>query len=186
MGANKSIEVICENPQCGKSFTKSVSHYNENIKKKIAHTCSHRCAAALSAGKRRKNTQEEIDLLIERNKLRIRPKDVIGVRYLLRMCSNRGKGCDLDDSYLLRLWEEQNVCPYSGVKLSMPRPSYPGKRTSNNPLSTASIDRIDSSKGYVQGNVQYVAMFINWMKGPMSHEQTIEACKAIAKAWSSL
>jgi hypothetical protein len=36
-----------------------------------------------------------------------------------------------------------------------------------NPIYTASLDRIDSSKGYIKGNIRWVSRAINWMKNNM-------------------
>lgn len=45
---------------------------------------------------------------------------------------------------------------------------------------TASLDRIDSSKGYIEGNVQWVHKDINMMKRVYSQEYFIEMCKLVA------
>jgi hypothetical protein len=46
---------------------------------------------------------------------------------------------------------------------------------------TASLDRIDSSKGYIVGNVQWVHKDINNMKQAFPQDYFIEICKLIAK-----
>ena len=46
---------------------------------------------------------------------------------------------------------------------------------------TASLDRIDSSKGYVVGNVQWVHKDINTLKTDFSQTRFIELCKMVAK-----
>jgi len=48
------------------------------------------------------------------------------------------------------------------------------------PIHTASIDRIDSSEGYIIGNVQLVHKDINFMKQQYSQEYFIEMCKLVA------
>lgn len=45
---------------------------------------------------------------------------------------------------------------------------------------TASLDRIDSSMGYVKGNVQWVHKDINKMKNAFSVERFIELCQLVA------
>lgn len=45
---------------------------------------------------------------------------------------------------------------------------------------TASLDRIDSSKGYIEGNVQWVHKRINKMKLDDSDTEFIEWCRLIA------
>lgn len=67
---------------------------------------------------------------------------------------------------------------YSGIKLTLP--SFVKK---NSKITTASLDRIDSSKPYTKGNVQFVSTSINFMKGELSHDDTILLCKQIASFW---
>lgn len=75
--------------------------------------------------------------------------------------------------YAADLFEKQNrKCALSGLKI---RCANTSKR------NTASIDRIDSSKGYVVGNIQWVHKDINWMKNVHSSERFIELCKEVAK-----
>lgn len=46
---------------------------------------------------------------------------------------------------------------------------------------TASIDRIDSSKGYEEGNIQWVHKDINFMKRTYSMEYFIEMCRMVSE-----
>lgn len=61
-------------------------------------------------------------------------------------------------------------CALTGWKLSM-----------DYKLTTASLDRIDSSKGYVVGNLQWVHTMVNMAKRKYPQEKFIEMCIAIAK-----
>ncbi len=45
---------------------------------------------------------------------------------------------------------------------------------------TASLDRIDSSKGYIEGNVQWVHKDINKMKNVYDQDYFINLCKLVA------
>ena len=56
--------------------------------------------------------------------------------------------------------------------------SFPTKSTG---IRTASLDRIDSSKGYVPGNIQWVHKDVNWMKGSFTQEYFVNICKKISK-----
>lgn len=49
---------------------------------------------------------------------------------------------------------------------------------------TASIDRIDSSKGYTRKNIQWVHSIVNMMKNKYSQQQFVEMCLAVAKTHS--
>ena len=51
----------------------------------------------------------------------------------------------------------------------------------NSKYTSASLDRIDSSKGYIEGNVQWVHKDINKIKTDMSDNKFIEWCKLIAE-----
>ena len=46
---------------------------------------------------------------------------------------------------------------------------------------TASVDRIDSKKGYTKDNVQWVHKKVNLMKGTMSQKDFIETCKSVVE-----
>lgn len=46
--------------------------------------------------------------------------------------------------------------------------------------TTASLDRIDSSKGYLIDNVQWVHVDVNYMKSDICPNQFLKICKAIA------
>ena len=51
--------------------------------------------------------------------------------------------------------------------------------------NTASLDRIDSTKGYVEGNVQWVHKMVNMCKQHYCQEDFIDMCEAIIKTKSS-
>lgn len=67
---------------------------------------------------------------------------------------------------------QNRKCALTGVELNMTSPVRS--------LRNASLDRIDSSKGYDKGNVQWVHKDINQMKSAMSEEKFIAWCKAVA------
>jgi hypothetical protein len=55
------------------------------------------------------------------------------------------------------------------------------ERTDKLNLTTASLDRIDSSKGYIEGNVQWIHKHINKMKNNFNESYFIEICKKISQ-----
>lgn len=67
---------------------------------------------------------------------------------------------------------QQGCCALSGIKI------FFGK--SNYEETTASLDRIDSRKGYVRGNVQWVHKDINKMKLNHSDKEFIQLCSMVA------
>lgn len=77
---------------------------------------------------------------------------------------------NISNDYLADLLIEQDFkCKLSGWSID-------ATKISNN---TASLDRIDSSKGYEKGNVQWVHKMVNMCKQNYSQEDFIKMCKAI-------
>ena len=72
----------------------------------------------------------------------------------------------LTKEYLWNLYIQQNKkCAITGDELPI--------------LSKASLDRIDSSKGYIEGNVQWVTKQANLSKHIMSMKELYEFCKKV-------
>lgn len=63
---------------------------------------------------------------------------------------------------------QDKKCALSGLPLIL---SYTEKN--------ASLDRIDSSIGYVEGNVQWTLIELNYMKYRLTQERFLELCKAV-------
>lgn len=70
--------------------------------------------------------------------------------------------CDLTLDYLMKMWDSQKgQCALT--KKTMAHQFHC--------LFSVSIDRIDSSKGYVKGNVQLVCQAVNYAKNKFSNEE---------------
>ena len=77
--------------------------------------------------------------------------------------------------YAWQLFLDQNrKCALSGLDLVF---YQPGNKFTD---TTASLDRIDSSKGYIIGNIQWVYKKINYLKMNMPQEEFIQLCKLVA------
>jgi hypothetical protein len=82
-------------------------------------------------------------------------------------------GFNIDLIYLLQIYSEQNgLCAISGVQMT--HIAGCGKVNTN-----ISIDRIDSSKGYVRGNVQFVCDYVNRMKQNLLIDEMLWWCDRI-------
>lgn len=80
------------------------------------------------------------------------------------------KELTIDIQYGWNLFVKQNgKCALSKIDLSFNKKNY-----------TASLDRIDSSKGYIEGNVQWVHKDINIMKNKFNNNYFITMCKLVA------
>ena len=75
--------------------------------------------------------------------------------------------------YIWDLFIKQNKkCALSGIELCWPTRCKAGD-------GTASLDRIDSKKGYVYGNVQWVHKTINCIKRDLSDDEFIDWCRKV-------
>lgn len=80
--------------------------------------------------------------------------------------------------YAIQLLELQNyTCKLSGIIICFAKDYV----SHSHGETTASLDRIDSSKGYIEGNVQWVHKDINRMKQEFSQEKFLEYCDAIIR-----
>lgn len=87
---------------------------------------------------------------------------------------------NVSDEYLAELLEQQNMkCALSGIDLCVSNYSIGSKR--GRLETTISLDRIDSSKGYIEGNVQWVHKSINIMKSTLTQEEFINFCKLVVE-----
>ena len=101
----------------------------------------------------------------------------------MRSIKSRFKEYNIDVEYLHTIWTNQNgICPYTGIKLILP--TY-GNIKKISYTQRASLDRIDSTKGYIKGNVQFVSTPINLMKQSMSDLETKQYLKQISNFTSS-
>lgn len=87
---------------------------------------------------------------------------------------SRNHKFDISLEYIENLFIKQNKkCVYTKLALTLPETH---RDWSNN----ASLDRIDSSKGYVKDNVQWVTKKINMMKRNLSDKEFIQLCELVA------
>jgi hypothetical protein len=89
---------------------------------------------------------------------------------------SRGLAFDLLIEDIADLYEKQNrVCAYTKLPLT-----FGGYLNSNRKNISASIDRIDSSKGYTLGNIELVHKDVNFMKQSFQKQYFIDLCRLIA------
>lgn len=85
---------------------------------------------------------------------------------LRRSAEKRGYSFEVSIEYLWNLFQKQKqICAITGDYI----PS----------IEEASLDRIDSSKGYVEGNVQWVTQQANLSKHIMTMKQLYEFCRKV-------
>lgn len=94
----------------------------------------------------------------------------------------RGIDFDVTPEYLYQLYLSQNrKCALTGKLINLGVKK--GKYKISNP---ASLDRIDSSKGYIENNLQWVSIEINFMKQILNNEEFIKMCQSVVDYQNSL
>lgn len=95
-----------------------------------------------------------------------------------RIVKSANKRCilvSINLNYIDDLLIKQNFkCALSGVPIKL------SIKYNDKIITTASLDRIDSKKGYIEGNVQWVHKKVNYMKHIMSNEELINWCHLIS------
>lgn len=116
------------------------------------------------------------------NKSTFRRFGEIGGSYwqqICRRCKPIGREFTVTQAYAWELFLAQNRrCALTGLPLSF---TTSGVRGTPGSRGDASLDRIDSSRGYVEGNLQWVHKDINLMKRDHTQEKFIELCRLVVK-----
>lgn len=178
-----TVTFICD--ECGKEGIKTKTEYERNLRLGRKNYCCRECsvkgAAKTRTGKHYQRSEAQIEHIISISNNR--KDDFTPFRYTLRAVRRRFKEVDIDLEYLKELWEKQEgICPYTGLRLILP---HDNNVHDIDLPHRASLDRIDSSKGYVKGNVQYISTPINYMKSTMSDLETKRFLKEISSYTSS-
>lgn len=171
----KTVTLKCTH--CKKEFERRYSQYKQcNIKNKMKVFCNQSCKMSfmnfqktpewykLHIGDRIKNHSGNL-------------KDEYSpFKYFITKCKERKKQnnieFDIDLEYIKKLWIIQNgICPYTGFEMILPETTHNHSKIHS--LKKASLDRIDSTKGYIKGNVEFVCMLINFAKNQFTKNEVI-------------
>lgn len=158
---------------CGIEFEKPATEITRNKKLNRPNFCSRICVGKNNV----KNFgDKKFDLTTLKNK-RL-GDEYTNFRYHFRNIKKRNHHVEITIEDLKEQWEKQNgICGLSGIKLVLS--SY--SKINKNPIYAASLDRVDSSKGYVKENIRWVSRAINWMKNEMSDEMVNELINLIVE-----
>jgi hypothetical protein len=88
----------------------------------------------------------------------------------------KGVEFNLTENFIKNLLvnKQNNKCAYTGIEIYVNH-----KYRETTPYDTASLDRIDSNKGYTEDNVQWVMLGINYMKLNFSEDDVHKTLKLI-------
>lgn len=96
---------------------------------------------------------------------------------IIRGAKSRNIEFDVTIEYLWELFiKQKRRCALSGLPLY-----FSTTRKNKNKKKTVSVDRIDSKKGYVKGNIQWVHKTINIMKNKLTDEEFISFCRSVSE-----
>lgn len=102
---------------------------------------------------------------------------------ITRSAKNRKGGLEVMDGlkeHLIELWTTQDKkCYYTGVEMSL-------TGSHNGDKNAFSVDRIDSSKGYIKGNIVLCTFIVNKMKQDLTLNELYNMCDLIQKNIKSL
>lgn len=161
---------VCKN--CGVEFEKPLTEIRRNEKLNRPNFCSRTCVGKNNI-KNFTNIKNNYDISLHSSN---RHDDLTKFRYHYRNILRRNKLVEITIQDLKEKWELQDgICEFSGVKLILS--SY--SKIHKNPIYTASLDRIDSDKGYIKGNIRWVSRAINYMKNNMTDDMVWELCDII-------
>lgn len=173
----KCQTVICY--QCNNSFDKPVSDIKRNLKIGRQNFCSRNCSVKYAhiVGHYKNSYKTSYKNLPKKLRDELSP-----FRRLLGTCNRRFNDFTLTLIDVKNQWEKQNgVCPYTGIQLSLD--TYSAQASVEDKMKQASLDRIDSNRGYVVDNVEFIAMPINYMKHDFPKEVVIDFLKTVSIHW---
>lgn len=162
---------ICKT--CGKEYLLYVGEINRKNKKGTPFYCSLSCSGKVNNSQLDKWRTSNENKKLLRKICKNRKDELSLFRELMRRCFQRKKDKDREVTISLEdikeQWEVQDgKCPYLKVNLILPLTTR--KENKSNPNLIASLDRIDSSKGYVKGNIQIISRTLNFAKNSYNEE----------------
>jgi len=173
----KSTIITCAS--CGQKVTKRLSEINRQLKKgQTQFYCNLKCY-----GKNKNNIKHisQFHHNFTDTKYIRQPDGYADFRWYIKVViqhsKKRKQTYDIDLQYLKDLWElQKGICPITGRKLTLRTHSYKQDKA---PYQ-ASLDRIDNTKGYIKGNIRFVALIFNYARNVFSDEEVIDFCKTVA------
>lgn len=108
--------------------------------------------------------------------------DISGMYFAGFRCKAKVKNMEFTITIqdIWNLFEKQNrLCALTGLPISFEQSQRLKKK--NGSETTASLDRIDSTKGYTIDNVQWIHKDVNRMKNAFTQDRFLEICQLVTK-----
>lgn len=163
------VKVVCA--ECGIEFEKINAEFQRSKERGRRHYCSRACC-----GKGNCKHLTKYNGLFSGNLLKGSAKDEFSeFKTHIRRCNRRDREVNITLSDLKDQWDKQNgICPITGWVLDH-------NLTGTHSYKQPSLDRIDSTKGYVVGNIQFVALIAQYAKHQFHEDALIDFCKAVTQ-----
>ena len=188
------IKINCS--RCDKEFEKRLGNYNYGKKhRNNIHFCSKSCRSTYLQPRNMIKVKcngcgNEFEM--RSGRYTSRHKENNGVHYCTHSCYHKykpGKSpfgyfiekCrygnrweyNIDSAFLEEVWKKQSgICPYTGIKMILPDSKRSFRKCRS--IEKPSLDRIDTTKGYIKGNVEFVCQGINFAKHDYSKEEVLQ------------
>lgn len=174
-----TISLQCEG--CGQVFERKKGEVTRSQKLGRQFFCSLKCLGTHRDNSRYKDTGHPQTLIANNRRDPLTPFRwyMRSIRYRCQYTKKPLKQTDLTIDDLVQQWTLQSgKCPFTGWELVLPD-SIAGWKSGTNP-KCASLDRIDSSQGYMKDNIVFVAVIYNYAKNAFKDDDVIAFCKAVA------
>lgn len=176
------ITLTCDT--CNKEFEKERKEYNRRIRLgKDKFYCGLSCAGKSPENVKNIVTNRSGYPVWEHNNPKKHDEYSIFrpvLKTIKQRIKDRPRDFDLTLKHLKEIWDEQEgKCPFTGFDLELR--TYNTKKDKLLHIKSASLDRIDNSKGYVQGNVRWVSVMYNFARNKFSDEDVVEFAQAVVK-----
>jgi len=166
---------------CGTQFQRKAAEARRNAKMGRRAYCSLKCCGADNFNHLKDYPNYDISVHASN-----KADDLSPFRWHFRRikqhCQERRKDHHLQITAtdLKKQWEKQaGICPYTGWKLVQMENTSVNKQLPLTP-DRASVDRIDSSKGYTKDNIQFVAFIAQMAKHQFNESQLFDFCNAVS------
>lgn len=149
--SNNKVQTNCS--ECGKSLER----HRTNVSPEKNNFCNYKCS------------------------IKFYDRESDPYKYLFSTIRRRAKvkklKFDLTKEYLKELmYNQNNKCVVTNIPIKVIKQNEVGTLA-----DTASLDRIDNSKGYEKGNVRFTCLGINYMRNRRSNDELVDLLSKIIK-----
>lgn len=162
---------------CHKEFSRNNSEINRNKRLGRENFCSRKCAGKMLINNIPDYKKYHVSLRRGGCKDEYSP-----YRNFLRTCrmrvKNKGRELNITLQDLKDQWEKQDgICPFTGWKMKIA--GWTGAVAFGKTPDRASLDRIDSSMGYVKGNIQFISLIAQYAKNDWANDVIFQFANAV-------